>query len=128
MPQLPQQILQNVSNNYPSAPLIESFPRSLLIRLGKLEGSTVCSSLLLLWQGHPQVSFNTSHLGKSSMGKVTQTLTICFPWPRVEFMIFASDSDYLGWLAFGIRPIPAFGYGYPSGWWGCPNIVGFQIW
>ena len=26
-------------------------------------------------------------------------------------MIFASDSHDLGWLALGIRPIPAFGHG-----------------
>ena len=34
-----------------------------------------------------------------------------FPWFRVEFMIFVSDSHDLGWLALGIRPIPAFGHG-----------------
>ena len=39
-----------------------------------------------------------------------------------------SDSHDLGWLALGIRPIPAFGHGYPGGWRECPNIVGFQIW
>jgi hypothetical protein len=54
-----------------------------------------------------------------------------FPRFRVEFMIFASDSHDLGWLALGIRPIPAFGHGCPGGWWGVskysriPNLVKF---
>ena len=47
-------------------------------------------------------------------------------------MIFASDSHDLGQLALGIRPIPAFGLGYPGGWWGVskysrvPNLVKFD--
>ena len=71
--------------------------------------------------------------GKSSMGKVTQTRTICFPQLRVEFMIFVSDSHDLGWWALGIRPIPAFAHGCPSGWWGVskysriPNLVKFWL-
>ena len=65
-----------------------------------------------------------------TVGKVTRTRTqmICFPQLQVESWIYVSDSHDLGWLALGIRPIPAFGHGYPGGWRECPNIVGFQIW
>ena len=46
-------------------------------------------------------------------------------------MILASDSHDLGWLALGIRPIPAFGHGFPCGWGvskysRIPNLVKFD--
>ena len=46
-------------------------------------------------------------------------------------MIFASDSHDLGWLALGIRSIPAFGHGCPCGWGvskysRIPNLVKFD--
>ena len=75
-------------------------------------------------QGRPRVPFIMSELGKSPVGKVTRDSNDLFPTAPNWIMNFC---EWLRWLG-SIRPIPAFGMGVPIGWWGCPNIVGFQIW